>query len=477
MKAPLKKLSLESLEPRLLLSRSTPMLTMALAPRADGSTAGASRSAPAVAATLAGGDRPAGRMLFQLETPNGHIVDSEWIHVHGNGTYRLANTALVPQSDAFTWHVRYFGDMRNFFASDRVSPAETGTASAQSAPSSPDPLPSAIPSFAPSSQLDPSSGATAAPSALTARTVVQPPVVLPKSVGYQTFYQTAKTDKTLPSKQAYYRYDWAQIEPAFGVYDFSAMQRDLTAAEAAGQQCNFRIMPYEDGGGGPVALKNAGLSGTSFKFNGATTFQPNLGSPAVQADLDKLLAALGARFAGHTATIDVGWWGSYGEWSNWGTMPALARPSTAATEWLISETKRYFPQSYTIVQASLAVDDPASFAFAMAADCGVRYDGWGDWSTSGQWSGQDNLYPAVIAATGDQWKRAPIILEPSGTFSSWLGSEPWQKSFDWAINTAHAWMFSNKSSGPIPAVMQSYVNQLLAAESPTLANISLAAAW
>lgn len=250
------------------------------------------------------------------------------------------------------------------------------------------------------------------------------------------------------------------------------MAADFAAAEAAGQQYNFRIMPYEDGGGGPVGLENAGLPGATFSFNGATTYQPNLDSPAVQADLDKLLAALGARVGSGTATVDVGWWGSYGEWTNWGTSPALARPSTAATEWLISETKKYFPHSYTIVQESLATDDPVAFSFAMAAGCGVRYDGWGDWSTNGQWSNQDNEYPTAIAASGNQWKRAPIVLEPWNTFSTWIGTEPWQKSFDWAINTAHAWMFSDKSSGPIPTVMQPDVNQLVASESPSAISVA-----
>ncbi|HEV2971829.1 MAG TPA: LEPR-XLL domain-containing protein [Pirellulales bacterium] len=429
------KFRIEQLEPRLMLSRATPTLTTSAFFRA-GSSAIVGHAIPEDTAVLSGGNRPTDGILFKLYAPNGNVVDTEWVNVRGNGAYHTSSLVVAQLTGVYTWHARYYGDWRNNAVNDQGGSAERLAVLA--VPPPPPPPPVVPPSL---------------------------PVVTTKPHGYQTFYTTAAQDTALPSTQAYYRYDWSQIEPAFGVYDFSAIEADLAAAEAAGQQFNFRIMPYEDGGGGPVALKNAGLPGSTFSFNGATTFQPDLDSAAVQADLDKLLAALGARFGANTATIDFGWWGSYGEWTNWGTSPALARPSTAATEWLISETEKYFPHSYSIIQESLATDDPAAFSFAMTAGCGVRYDGWGDWSTYGQWSDQNNEYPTAIAASGDQWKRAPIILEPWGTMSSWIGTEPWQQSFDWAVNTAHAWMFSNKSSGPIPTVMQSDVNQLLSAES------------
>jgi hypothetical protein len=437
-----------------MLSRTTPTLTMALLFPGNGGTTSVGHSLPDGIAILSRGDRPFGRIMFELAAPNGRIVFTDWVKVHGNGTYHTSHTAIASQAGVYTWNACYFGELRNNSATDQGGLAASVKAlvarsQAQAAPSS------------------------ITPSAVASRPVAPPPVVATKPVGYQTFYETAVTDKALPSKQAYYRYEWTQIEPAPGVYNFSAMEADFAAAELAGQRFNFRIMPYEDGGGGPVGLKNAGLPRTTFSFNGATTYQPDLNNSAVQADLDKLLTALGAKFGAGTATLDVGWWGSYGEWTNWGTSPALARPSTAATKWLISETEKYFPHSYTIVQESLATDDPAAFSFAMKAGCGVRFDGWGDWSTNGQWSSQDNEYPTAIAAAGDQWKRAPIILEPWGTLSSWIGTEPWQKSFDWAINTAHAWMFSNKSSGQIPFVMQSDVNQLLASLSPSLINVAV----
>jgi hypothetical protein len=466
-----KKLYLETLEQRTMLSRTTPTLTMAVSLAGSGKTTNIGRPLLEATATLAGGDRPFGRIVFTLAAPSGRIVDTEWIKVHGNGTYRMPHNAAAFQAGVYFWRALYCGDLRNKVAMDQGGIAVSEQAPAPQRRS--EGAPSLAPAAASHAQAAPSN---ATPSAVVSRPVTAPPAVSAKPIGYQTFYQTAVTDKTLPSKQAYYRYDWAQIEPSPGVYDFSAMAADFAAAEAAGQQYNFRIMPYEDGGGGPVGLKNAGLPGSTFSFNGATTYQPDLNSPAVQADLDKLLAALGARIGSGSATVDVGWWGSYGEWTNWGTSPALARPSTATTEWLISETEKYFPHSYTIVQESLATDDPAAFSFAMAAGCGVRYDGWGDWSTNGQWSDQNNEYPTAIAASGDQWKRAPIILEPSGTFSSWIGTEPWQQSFDWAINTAHAWMFSDKSSGPIPSALLPYANQLLASESPSAISVSIAAA-
>jgi hypothetical protein len=287
------------------------------------------------------------------------------------------------------------------------------------------------------------------------------PIAGPKPVGIQSFYRTNNEDaqaKSLGSTQAYDRYDWGDIERAPGQYDISQIVRDCNAAKSAGQRFNFRIMPYEDGNPGPTGLK--ALAGNQFNFGGNPTWQPNLNDLAVQADLDKLLAALGAALAANTATVDIGWWGPYGEWSNYNIDVMPPRPTQATVNWLIATTKKYFPNSYAIIQEGLATDDPPSFAAALKAGCGVRFDSWGAWNNSWQ---VNEWNPAVAAIQqAQQWTKAPIILEPMGTMSGWLGLN-WQQSFDWAINTIHAWMFSNKSS-QIPSVMLPYVQQLIAAE-------------
>jgi hypothetical protein len=303
----------------------------------------------------------------------------------------------------------------------------------------------------------------AAPTPTPPPTPTPTPVVGPKPIGYRTFYQTAKQDTnvasgTVKSTQAVYRYEWGDIETAPGVFNFAQMDADYAAVKAAGQQFNFTIMPWEDGGVGPMGLKS--LPGFQMHFGGVLTWQPNLDSLAVQADLDKLLAGLGARYAANTATVSLGWFGPYGEWSNYNMDVAPPLPSLATLKWLIAEHQKYFPSSYVIVQEGLAGEwnhvDYLNAAMDMGA--GVEFDSW---HSNNAW--QENEHAASVAAiqARRQWLKAPIVLEPWDT-NAWTLAD-WQAACDWAANTVHAWAFTTKENA-IPQAALPYVQQLIAAE-------------
>jgi len=209
-----KKFHLEHLEPRLLFSRSTPTLTTAAFFRNSTSlTAIVGQAVPEDAAVLSGGNRPTDGILFKLYAPNGNLVTTQWVDVHGNGTYRTSSTVIARQVGTYTWHARYYGDGRNNSVNDQGGAAEKLNVLAV-----PPPPPVVPPPVTP------------------------PPVVTTKPIGYQTFYTTAAQDKALPSKQAYFRYDWAQIEPAFGVYNFSrskptSLRRKPRASSSTSASC------------------------------------------------------------------------------------------------------------------------------------------------------------------------------------------------------------------------------------------------
>jgi hypothetical protein len=281
--------------------------------------------------------------------------------------------------------------------------------------------------------------------------VMAPRITRPKPVGYQTFYETARRDTQVASRQAYYRFDWSQIETAPGEFNFAVVDAAYTAAKAAGQRINFRIMPFEDGNAGPVGLKT--LAGYAFKFRGNPTWQPNLDDSAVQADLDKLLAAMGVRYAAGTATIDVGWFGPYGEWSNYKMDVPPPLPSTATWKWLIAEHQKYFPESYTIVQEGLAGEwnDLAKFNYALSVGCGVR---WDSWHSGNAWQEQEHQASINACAATQQWTKAPMILEPWGT-SSWSAAD-WQQALAWAKTSIHAWMVSTKGQKVPPAQLPAF---------------------
>jgi len=431
MKKRARKFRLESLEPRLLFSRSTPTLTKTAFFR-SGSTAIVGHAIPEDTAVLSHGNRPTDGILFTLYAPSGSAVYSQWVNVHGNGTYHTTSTVVAQQTGKYTWRARYYGDSRNNSVNDQGGAAESLTVLA-----APPPVTTPPPVTSP------------------------PPVTTPttKPTGYETFYGTTGGDPNgaFKSTEAYYRYDWSQIEPAPGVYNFSAMDADFAAAEAAGQQYNFRIMPFEDGNAGPTGLKS--LPGFSFNFGGVATWQPNLDAPAVQADLDKLFAALGARYGAHTGSVDVGWFGPYGEWSNYNEDVPPPLPSVTTWNWLIAETKKYFPSSAVVTQADVSYEynQPAYLQAAMSAGAWQRFDSWGK---SDAWDAQANASALATMQASPYWTKISTIGEPWDV-SSWSAAD-WQSAVSFAESARMA-MFSTKSVA-VPTAELPLVEQLISFE-------------
>ncbi len=305
-----RRFSFEQLESRMMM-RATPMLSV------DCYLANtASQLNPmipeAFISLYSRGAPVTGTVTAKLADPTGAVIETETFTFAAQGVTYTYYATIPTVSGKYTWTASYAGDTHNKPATKSASITIT------------------VPTLPPPPPPPPSS----------------------KPFGYQTFYESSpdpNSPSQLNSTQAYVRYDWSDVETAPGVYNFAPIDADYNAAKAAGQQFNFRIMPFEDGNLGPTGLKS--LPGYSFNFGGATTWQPNLDSPAVQADLDMLLAALGSRYAANTATVDVGWYGPYGEWANYNESPTPPLPNLATWNWLIAETKKYFPSSIVVTQA------------------------------------------------------------------------------------------------------------------------------
>jgi hypothetical protein len=417
-----------------LFSRSTPTLTTTASFR-SGSTAIVGHAIPEDTAVLSHGNKPTDGIQFKLYAPNGAVVYSQWVNVHGNGTYHTSSAVVAQQTGKYTWHATYYGDNRNNTVNDQGGTAESLVVLAAPPPVTPPPPVTSPPP------------------------VTTPPPASTKPIGYETFYGTTSGDPNgaLKSTEAYYRYDWSQIEPAPGVYNFSALDADFAAAEAAGQKYNFRIMPFEDGNAGPIGLKS--LPGFSFHFGGVVTWQPNLDAPAVQADLDKLLAALGARYGAHTGSVDVGWFGPYGEWSNYNEDAPPPLPTLATWNWLIAATKKYFPNSAVVAQADVSYEygNPAYLQSAMAAGAWQRFDSWGK---SDSWDAQANASALATMQASPYWTSIRTIGEPWDV-NTWSAAD-WQSAVAFAESARMA-LFSTKGVA-VPAAELPLVEQLIAFE-------------
>ena len=276
--------------------------------------------------------------------------------------------------------------------------------------------------------------------------------------GWQAFYSASNTSG-FPTSTIYARFDWADIEPVVGQYDFSQIDQVL-AGMSATQRLALRIMTFNEDAG-PVAYANAGLSGNWASYAGQQRFQPNLNNTAVQTAVTNFINALGQRYgnSGRLDSVDVGFYGPWGEWSETNAFN-VPLPSRATCAWLVNTLKAAFPGTPIIANAFMTVV-PGAFEDAMAAGLGWRGDSWGDHPRAGaSWTNMGNLYDPILVDFPNQWKTSPIYMEPTDVISQW-------SSFGYDWNTVAQWTIDNHISAihdktdSLSAALKSQISALL----------------
>ena len=290
--------------------------------------------------------------------------------------------------------------------------------------------------------------------------------------GWQAFYNP-NTTSGFPTSTVYARFDWSDIEPVVGQYNFSQIDQ-LLSSMSSSQRLALRIMTFHEDAG-PVAYANAGLAGNWADYAGQQRFQPNLNNAAVQTAVTNFINALGQRYnnTGRIDSVDVGFYGPWGEWSETNVFN-VPLPTRATSAWLVNTLKGTFPGTPIIANAFMKVV-PGAFEDAMAAGLGWRGDSWGDHPRSGAgWTNMGDLYNPIIAAFPNQWKTAPIYMEPAGVISQWASM-----GYNW--NTVAQWTIDNHISAihdkteTLSAALKSQLSALLLkiGYRPLISSISL----
>ncbi|MBX9790984.1 MAG: family 16 glycosylhydrolase [Pirellulales bacterium] len=290
--------------------------------------------------------------------------------------------------------------------------------------------------------------------------------------GWQAFYSGGNTSG-FPTSTVYARFDWADIEPVVGQYNFSQIDQVL-AGMSATQRLALRIMTFNEDAG-PVAYANAGLSGNWASYAGQQRFQPNLNNAAVQTAVTNFINALGQRYGntGRLDSVDVGFYGPWGEWSETNVFN-VPLPTRATCAWLVNTLKAAFPGTPIIANAYMTVV-PGAFEDAMAAGLGWRGDSWGDHPRAGaSWTNQGDLYDPIIAQFPNQWKTSPIYMEPAGIISQWASyGYDWNTVAQWTINN-HISAIHGKTDN-LSSALKSQISALLLkiGYRPLIAGLSL----
>jgi hypothetical protein len=310
-------------------------------------------------------------------------------------------------------------------------------------------------------------------------------------MGWQTFGHFADDDPALaglPSGVAYFRYYWADLEPADGRFDWDRIDGHVARAQAAGQRLAFRVMCLGTGQqtyGSPRWLREAGCGGFEYAyghprlwpkdappaeslevpFGGADgqpvhrCWAPDFDDPIFREKHGRLLAEMGSRYNGHPGVdlVDVGSVGLWGEWHMSGTGHTL--PSPEARQWVRETYRQAFPGQplvYLIADAE-GLRGCVEQGVGWRADCLGDMGGFRD-----DWNHMDDFYRPQLHKCGaqDAWKRAPVAWESCWDARKWV-AEGWDCRFifDYALDLHGSYL--NNKSAPLPEGIRPEVERFL----------------
>jgi Domain of unknown function (DUF4832) len=275
-------------------------------------------------------------------------------------------------------------------------------------------------------------------------------------MGWETFHQTSKQDKNLPSwipsTVHYARWGWGELEPQPSKLNTEFLDKVLEETHEAGQKLALRVMtcstsinqPYH-----PKWITEVGGKELIADYDGHGPFPiPDLDDPVVlQRHLD-FIQRLGERYDGH-ADIDhvdlgsIGWWG---EWHLSGSkykLPTLENRMKVVDAYLAAFKK---------TPLVMLIGGGDCLKYACDHGAGWRADCLGDMGGfSKNWCHMRKGYPVWIKEAGirDVWKTAPVAWETCWDMRKWV-DEGWSLRFIFNYALAcHASVINNKSA-PLP---------------------------
>ncbi len=188
----------------------------------------------------------------------------------------------------------------------------------------------------------------------------------------------------------YTRFNWKDIQPREGAFDWSPIDQGIAAWRKLGKQFAFRIMAANTHGGEgeagryitPKWVFAAGAKFRTFEVNPAHPSDgvpgpkviPIWTAPVFKKHVRRLVTALGKRYDGHPdiAFIGIGTYGNWGEQHNWpyGGVDLNAEQLKKHMGWY----RKAFKKTPLIVPWGRKVLNPA-YDWAVSRGIGMRRDG------------------------------------------------------------------------------------------------------
>jgi hypothetical protein len=266
-------------------------------------------------------------------------------------------------------------------------------------------------------------------------------------------------DQHPPQRIAYFRWFWADLEPAEGQYNFELVDAVIRQARERGESLGFRIMT-EYRRETPWWLLDKGVASVQT----SSGLMPDYNDPIFLEEQEKLLRAFGQRYAGSPDIdhVDIGTVGCWGEWNtacceNAKELCGRYYPTEENQRRITDMYFKYFPNTPLIM---LIGGQPE---YAARRGAGWRGDCLGDYGMfRSDWNHMEHLYgPAAQSEViGNAWKRAPVHLEVCYYMQNW---HEWGYDIDTILPKALEWHASviNAKSRPVPVVWRSKVDEFL----------------
>lgn len=233
----------------------------------------------------------------------------------------------------------------------------------------------------------------------------------------------------------YFRFQWQQFNPAEGVYDWTALEREIDFYARKGLPFYFRIMTCSRNGGRkslvpdwvwakgakykpyPGAKYNWGEGGACSNET-AEMWCPIWNDAIFLAAHGKFITALAAKYDGDPRlyAIDIGSYGNWGEWHCWrlGKDGVSNRDYGAddETKWRIM---RMYTENFHKTPLIAMTDDVPTLARLFKGSegvppAGLRRDGVGMPKLFKRWGKGDSPYN-VVEGMDDVWRKKPIAFE------------------------------------------------------------------
>jgi len=257
--------------------------------------------------------------------------------------------------------------------------------------------------------------------------------------GWMNQARAPKGDPRFPCSVVYIRFNWADIEPEQGKYNWQVIDDVIAAWKPRGATVAFRVMTCNAHSAGyyasPKWLFDAGGKGFEYLRGGddptsggkrIPRIEPDYADPIYLARHGEFLKALGRRYDGspNVEFLDIG---SYGIWGEWHT----PHPAPAAVRKQIVDL---YLQAFRRTPMVFMSDDAEVLKYALANGTGFRRDGVGSPWHEQNWIGSKKYADVPNMATA--WQRAPVVFE-------WFGNYEYLKSKDWSFDAAVNFMLTN----------------------------------